>query len=90
MNPGATTFPPASMTCFAGAPSSRPIAAMRPSLIADVAGIPGRAGAVDDAAAADQDVIVCGLGDGGGWKAEEREHAERQSHGPSAYRFASA
>ena len=44
------------------AAASRPIAAIRPSRIADVAGVPGRPGAVDDVAVEDDDVEGVGLG----------------------------
>ena len=50
MKPGATTMPVASMVRAAGRPLSSPMAAMRAVADADVAGIPGRAGAVDDVA----------------------------------------
>ena len=56
MNPGATTFPCASIFCFAGAPLRLPIAAILPVANAHVARVPRRSGPVDDVSMQDHDV----------------------------------
>ena len=71
--------PPASTVWRAAAPSSRPIAAIRPSANADVRRVPGRAGAVDDVAVANDDVVGVGPGRAGRGHAGEQEHQDAEA-----------
>jgi hypothetical protein len=64
MNPGATTMPCASMVRLAGAPVRLPMAAILPCADADVPGVPGRAGAIDDPAVLDHHIVRVGGGAG--------------------------
>ena len=89
MNPGDTTRPDASITCAACDRGIRPIAAIRPSLIADVRELPAPAGAVDDRAAGDHEIVAGGLPRLGhracGKHERERDRDARQqpAHGPA-------
>ena len=74
MNPGATTMPRASMVRLAGSALQVSDGGDLARPDGDVAGIPRRPGAVDDAAVADDHVV--GVGGGG-----EEEQRQKKGHG---------
>ena len=71
MKPGATTLPAASMVRLRGAAVEIADGGDFAVADADVAGVPGRAGAVDDVAVGDDEVE--------GWRLGERERGEQQA-----------
>ena len=81
MKPGATTMPRASIRRFAAACAEIADRRDPPVADADVARVPGRAGAVDDVAVVEDEVERGVGGEGGDGQEEEGHEDDLEFHG---------